>query len=81
MQVILEMSESTKLSKEQQDYCYSIVDIFHNVSTDLRNADLQMHKGKFFDAIDNIRVANQNAQLGEKKVKEFVTSLNDSGLW
>jgi hypothetical protein len=71
----------SKLTKEQQDYCYAMVDYFHNITTDMANCDKEMHQGRFFDAMDNIRVCNQTSQLGEKKIKEFVQSLQKSGLW
>ena len=75
------MLESEKLTKEQQDYFYSFVDAFHQISTDLRNVDLLMHKGRFFDAIDIIRVCQQIALITEEKVKECVTDLKKSEKW
>ena len=75
------MLESESLSKEQQDYFYSFVDAFHKISTDLRNVDLLMHKGRFFDAIDVIRTSQQTALIMEKKVKDCVKELNDTGKW
>ncbi len=75
------MPESEKLTKEQKDYFYRFVEGFHNISTDLRNADNLMHGGKFFDAMDIIRVSQQTAMIMEKKVKDCVKELVDCKLW
>jgi len=70
-----------QLSKDQQDYCYKILQMLHDITTDTHNADLLMHQGKFFKALDMVRQANQFAQIGESDLAKFVKSLIDSKLW
>jgi len=43
----LENSNHSVLSKEDQDLCYRIVQMVHEIETDLKNADTQMHQGRF----------------------------------
>jgi len=76
-----ENSPELGLSKEQKDYCYKILQLLHDIVTDTKNADLLMHQGKFFKALDMVRQSNQFAQIGEKEVGTFVKSLQDSKLW
>lgn len=74
------MPES-KLTEDQKDFYYSFLNYFHDISTELRNADMLMHSGKFFDAMDKIRQCQQNALIGEEKVKECVEKFKKNGNW
>jgi hypothetical protein len=75
------MSESNRLTKEQQDYFYRFIEAFHMISTDLRNADNLMHGGKFFDAMDRIRECQQTAMILEQKVVDCVNALREDNKW
>jgi len=77
----LKQESEKALSKEQQDYCYKILQMLHDITTDTHNADLLMHQGKFFKALDMVIQANQFAQIGENELAKFVKSLKDSKLW
>lgn len=71
----------SNLSKEQQDFFYHFVESFHHISTDLRNVDILLHNGKFFDAMDKVRECQQMALISEEKVKECVKLLNKENKW
>jgi len=80
------MSESKNcnhlvLSKDDQDLCYRIVQMMRDIETDLGNADLQMHEGRFFDAMDNVRISKQKSQIAQHDLAIFVNSLRDKKLW
>jgi len=74
-------SNHSVLSNEEQDYLYRFVQFFHEISTDLKNAELMMDQGKFFKAMDYIRQCNIKAQIGERNVGEFVEDLKRKGWW
>jgi len=74
-------SNHSVLSKDDQDYLYRFVQFFHEISTDLKNAELMMEQGKFFKAMDYIRECNIKAQIGERDVGEFVQELKDKRWW
>jgi len=76
-----ENSDISELTEDQKDSCYKILKILHDIVTDTKNADLLMHQGKFFKALDMVRQSNQFAQIGEREVATFVKSLQDSKLW
>jgi len=69
------------LSKEDQDLCYRMVHMIHEIEVDLGNADLQMHQGRFFDAMDNVRISKSKSQIVQTDLANFVNSLRDKGLW
>jgi len=69
------------LSKEDQDLCYRMVFMIHDIEIDLGNADLQMHQGRFFDAMDNIRTSKTQSQIVQDDLAKFVNILRDKGLW
>ena len=80
------MSESKNcnhsvLSKEDQDLCYRIVQMIHDIEIDIGNADKQMHDGRFFDAMDNVRISKQKSQIAQNDLAIFVNSLRDKKLW
>lgn len=74
-------SNHSELTKDQKDFCYEFVRFFQEIADDMKNADNLMHQGKFFDAMDHIRVCNSKAQIGTLKVKEFVVDLQKDGKW
>jgi len=77
----LKNSSHSVLSKEDQDLCYRIVHMIHDIEIDLGNADKQMHEGRFFDAMDNVRISKQHSQIAQKDLAILVNSLRDKGLW
>jgi len=77
----LKNSNHSVLSKDDQDLCYRIVQMIHEIETDIGNADKQMHDGRFFDAMDNVRISKQKSQIAQKDFAIFVNALRDKGLW
>lgn len=74
-------SNHSALTEDQKDYCYEFLRFFQEIADDLKNADMLMHQGKFFDAMDFIRTCNSKSQIGTVRVKEFVQNLQKDNKW
>jgi len=74
-------SNHSVLSKDDQDLCYRIIQMIHDIEIDTGNADKQMNDGRFFDAMDNIRTSKSKSQIAQHDLAIFVNSLRDKKLW
>ena len=75
-----ENSETSELT-ELQSKCYKIHQLFHEIATDLKNAQQCMEKGRFFDAMDYITQSTIKGSIGEQTIIDAVQELKKDEKW
>lgn len=74
-------SNPLELTKEEKDTAYKSMILFQEIETDLANAELTMHGGKFFDSMDYLTEGKTKLSIATREYKIFIKILKDKKIW